>query len=148
MIISHQYKFIFIKTRKTAGTSIEAFLSQCCGPDDIFTPITPSVASHQPRNHAGFYNHISGHEVRARLGCEQWESYFKFCVERNPWDKVLSFYHFVRVFWYAGDLSLAEFLETKYFRVDWPLYTDPFAPGQLLVDKVLRYETLADDLAQ
>ena len=29
MIISHQYKFIFLKTEKTAGTAIEAALSEC-----------------------------------------------------------------------------------------------------------------------
>ncbi len=39
MIISHKHKFIFIKTRKTAGTSIEIFLSQFCGKNDILTPI-------------------------------------------------------------------------------------------------------------
>jgi len=39
MIISHKHKFIFIKTRKTAGTSIEIFLSQFCGKNDTLTPI-------------------------------------------------------------------------------------------------------------
>lgn len=38
MILSHEHKFIFIKTNKTAGTSIEAALSQLCGPDDVITP--------------------------------------------------------------------------------------------------------------
>jgi hypothetical protein len=41
MILSHKHKFIFIKTTKTAGTSIEVYLSQFCGPDDIITPISP-----------------------------------------------------------------------------------------------------------
>ncbi|MEE4111078.1 MAG: hypothetical protein V2I24_17125 [Halieaceae bacterium] len=40
MILSHRHRFIFIKTRKTAGTSIEASLSRYCGPDDIITPVT------------------------------------------------------------------------------------------------------------
>jgi hypothetical protein len=39
MIASFLRNFIFIKTRKTAGTSIEIFLSGHCGPDDIVTPI-------------------------------------------------------------------------------------------------------------
>jgi hypothetical protein len=39
MIISHEHKFIFLKTRKTAGTSVELALRQLCGPDDIIAPI-------------------------------------------------------------------------------------------------------------
>jgi len=38
MIISHAHKFIFIKTKKTAGTALEAALSQLCGPLDVITP--------------------------------------------------------------------------------------------------------------
>src|ERR1700682_2469961 len=59
MIISHKYKLIFIKTAKTAGTSIEVFLSKQCGPMDIVTPIAPPIEGHQPRNYQGFINPIS-----------------------------------------------------------------------------------------
>jgi len=38
MIVSHRHKFIFIKTKKTAGTAIEAALSELCGPSDVITP--------------------------------------------------------------------------------------------------------------
>lgn len=38
MIISHRHKFIFIKTRKTAGTSVEYALAAICGEDDVLTP--------------------------------------------------------------------------------------------------------------
>jgi len=40
MIISHRHRYIFIKTRKTAGASVELALVQSCGPDDIMT-LTP-----------------------------------------------------------------------------------------------------------
>ena len=40
MIVSHARKFIFVKTRKTSGTSMEISLSQFCGPDDIITPVS------------------------------------------------------------------------------------------------------------
>ena len=41
MIFSRSRNFIFIKTRKTAGTSLEIALSPLCGPDDVVTPISP-----------------------------------------------------------------------------------------------------------
>jgi hypothetical protein len=39
MIISHRHRFIFIKTEKTAGSTVEFYLRQFCGPDDIVTPL-------------------------------------------------------------------------------------------------------------
>ena len=39
MIVSHRHKFIFLKTRKTAGTSIEIGLSKYCGAGDIISRI-------------------------------------------------------------------------------------------------------------
>lgn len=41
MIASFEHGFIFIKTRKTAGTAIELVLSSLCGEADIITPIHP-----------------------------------------------------------------------------------------------------------
>src|SRR5262245_48596163 len=40
MILSLEHKLIFLRTKKTAGTSIELALSELCGPDDIITPLT------------------------------------------------------------------------------------------------------------
>lgn len=172
MIISHEHKFIFIKTRKTAGTSIEVFLSQHCGEDDVVTPIHPPVESHRPRNFRGlfnplpelvaarsgldaarsvkhflmaerFYNHMPAWIVKRRLPPEIWNSYFKFCVERNPWDKVLSYYHMLS-HQTRGKLSLAQYVQRGRFPVDHALYTDE--QGNLMVDQVVRYENLAEEL--
>ncbi len=41
MILSKLHKFLFLKGRKVAGTSVEVFLSGICGPEDVITPITP-----------------------------------------------------------------------------------------------------------
>jgi hypothetical protein len=172
LIISHRYKFIFIKTKKTAGTSIEVFLSQQCGQDDIVTPIKPHVDPHQSRNWQGlwnpipemlenkdralsaismllfkqsrFYGHMAARTVRSRISRHDWDSYYKFCVERNPWDKTLSHFHMINDR-SGGNLTLDAYLKSRQFCINYPLYTD--STGQLLVDKVIRYESLLPDLA-
>ena len=145
MIISHKYKFIFIKTLKTAGTSIEVFLSPHCGEEDILTPIQPHVSPHVARNHAGFAAHMPAFHARERVPPEVWDGYFKFCVERNPWDKTLSHFHMLR-HRSGGRLSLQEFLSSPNspFPINFPLYMDP--GGNVIVDRVLRYENLTNEL--
>ena len=50
VIISHEHRFIFIKTQKTAGTSIEVLLADLAGDDAVVTPVKPPVVGHRPRN--------------------------------------------------------------------------------------------------
>jgi hypothetical protein len=50
VIVSHEHRFIFVKTRKTAGTSIEVALSALAGEDAIVTPVQPREDGHRPRN--------------------------------------------------------------------------------------------------
>lgn len=40
-IISFEHKFVFLKTRKVAGTSVEALLRKLTGSDDIVPAVTP-----------------------------------------------------------------------------------------------------------
>jgi hypothetical protein len=152
MIISHQHRFVFVKTMKTAGTSIEVFLSPHCGGNDIVTPISPHVEPHQPRNSDGFYNHMPASDIRAAIGNEVWHGYFTFCVERNPWDKVLSHFFMIRNSPahnqdFGPDISLDRYLERGPLCLNHPLYVAD--DGQtMLVDRVLRYESLSADLAE
>jgi hypothetical protein len=146
MIISHAHRFIFIKTAKTASTSIEIFLSPQCGPKDVVTPIKPPVEGHEPRNFEGFKNHMPASLVRENVPGDIWQGYFKFCVERNPWDKVLSHYH-MQVYRGGNPLSLDEYLAQGRFPINYLRYTDA-AGAEVIVDRVLRYENLDAELAQ
>jgi hypothetical protein len=145
MIISHKYKFIFIKTIKTAGTSIEIYLSPLCGAEDTLTPIQPPAEGHQPRNYGQYYNHFSAWGLRQSLPPEIWNNYFKFCVERNPWDKTLSDYHMAAAR-HGGNPSLDDYLKRGRFCSSWELYTDA-DNSTILPDQILRYESLDEELA-
>ena len=85
--------------------------------------------------------------VRRMLGRKRFESYFSFAVERNPWDAVVSLYHWhVRdtsdpqpFAAYVGSEAVVTFAtkQQRIYRLD----------GRVAVDRVLRYESLADELA-
>jgi hypothetical protein len=143
MIISHKYKFIFIKTAKTAGTSIEVFLSSLCGENDILTPIFPHVEPHRARNHDGYYNHMKASEVKAAVGDSIWGEYFTFCVERNPWDKTLSHFH-MHAYRSENTLSLEKYFSNENFCLNFPKYTDE--DETMMVDAIVKYEHLAVEL--
>lgn len=145
MIVSHKYKFIFIKNGKTASTSIEIFLSRQCAASDIVTPIYPHVEPHLPRNNAGYYNRMTGADIRSRVGEKIWDDYFKFCVERNPWDKTVSYYHMAK-FRMGGSLSLDEFLAGEEFPLNYPRYTEPDNIEQIIVDRVIDFDYLEKGL--
>ena len=132
-----------MKTKKTAGTSVEVFLSKFCGENDVLTPIYPPVESHICRNFEdqGFYNHMPAKEIMKLVPEEVWRSYYKFCIERNPWDKTLSHYYMLksRSQSFRG-LSLDQYLKKGEYCINYPLYLDDH--GELLVDDVLYYEDI------
>ncbi len=130
MILCHRYELIFIKTRKTASTSVEVALSKLCSAADIVTPLTaederarvqaggrpgvrmPKGAADMTAEEAerarantdvlvGLYNHVPAAQIRASVGEALWQRYLKVSIERNPWDRLLSVYRFLH--WRARD---------------------------------------------
>ena len=165
MIISHRHRFIFVKTRKTAGTSIEHFLSAHLGPQDVimgavernhlgrWNPAAELVGHPDPSNvkltlkqwqrRVRYYQHMPAWRIRARAGRAVWDDYFTFCFERDPWDKLESFY-----WWRTRDdparPDFESWVRTAPGLSAWPLYT---IGDRVAVDFVGRYESLEADLA-
>jgi hypothetical protein len=158
MIASFSHDFIFVKTRKVGGTSLEIVLSSWCSGRDICTPITAEDEvirgrfGGQARNFrrpdgAAFYNHIPAVAVRAALP-GLWQRAFKFAVDRHPYEKVVS-----RAWWNIGrrgsapegeiEGEIARTIETRSY-LNFPLYC---ADGRVIVDEVWRYEEMWDRIA-
>ena len=163
MILSYRHKFLFIKSAKTAGTSIEIALSSVCGPDDIITSITKedqelraSLGYPGPQNHIlddkirdsrgriprgnKFYNHMSFDEIEARLP-HSLDGFFVFSVERDPVDRFWS------KFWFQGGFerwgSPRQCIEQSprgAVAKGWDLY---HSKGRCMADRIFFYEELS-----
>jgi len=94
MIISHKHKFIFMKTRKTAGTSVQETLTSICGEDDIITPDVDTVGRNIDKSCWEGHPHPHLFDVKQLVGNDIWNEYFKFVFVRNPFDLTVS-----RFFW-------------------------------------------------
>jgi hypothetical protein len=142
MIISHRWKFIFIKTRKTAGSSIEAALAPLLGPDDISTG---SVRDGTPRLNCP--DKVTGHWGWRRIvglaGEDAFWHYRRFCVERNPYDKTVSDWLYHRDQLRDTALPLADYIEHN-GPSDWERYTQSGKP----IARVLRFENIAVEFAK
>lgn len=172
MIISHKHEFIFVKTTKTAGTSVEISLSRFCGMEDVITPIaTRDEPIRQelgvgPRNwerrlrdyrlrdavrvvrgrraRPRFRNHTPAQRIRDLIGRDVWDAYFKFCFVRNPWDRAIS-----RYYWNIEKTGNHEDIDASLRSNDpnsnWAIYT---IDDEVAMDFVGKYENLAEDLGE
>ena len=174
MIVSHAHRFIFLKTYKTASTSIEIALSRYCGADDVITPIVGSEGALRrslgyrgeqhcalgPRSYTAFdvarlllrarrlrfENHDGAARARRLLPRATWDGYFKFCVERNPWDKVVSWYYFLHRT--EPRIPFSEFVQSgQGTSVGGAHGFDMYSQhGLIQVDHVCRYEALPAEM--
>ena len=162
MLISHVRRFIYLKTRKTAGTSVEIYFEPFCVDPERYSGERhhrePEVSQWGVVGSRGFaagtwYNHMPAARVLELTGEDIWNAYLKFCVIRNPLDKVVSwFWHSVsdpiRAELVNADFALvrnffAEWTATRSFPEDRSIYSIGGAP---VVDEFVRYERLLPDL--
>lgn len=162
MLISHTHKFIFLKTKKTGGSTIESTIVNNFF-DDSIDICTGSVFDGTPRVNIGSKKndepdgHKAWHHIKKYVTEEQWNTYLKFTVERNPYSKVVSDFYWKQVNpLFKEKLTESEedtenfvaYMENvfeQYAPHGWPLYTHN---DELMVDVVLHTETLKADIIQ
>lgn len=108
-----------------------------------------------------WYNHMPARQIKKLVGSQIWDQYFKFCVIRNPWDKIISMfeafgrehrlpvgrpgvaYYLKHPFHNSKQLRFLHWLETEGVPVDRPAYV---IDGNICVDDVIRFESLEHDI--
>ncbi|MCV2882903.1 sulfotransferase family protein [Actibacterium sp. XHP0104] len=101
MIISRKRSFIFVHIPKTGGTSMALALESRAAADDILIGDTPKA---QKRRHrlreaqtAGrLWKHSRLADVAGLIQPDEMAAFFVFTMVRNPWDRMVSYYHWAR----------------------------------------------------
>jgi len=168
VIVSHQHRFIFLKTARTAGTSVEIALSKHCGPEDTITPLAeedeairrrlgyrgpqhfvPPGVVLTPENirRQGLRSHTPAALAKAVFP-RRWEQSLKFTIVRNPWEVCASAYAmFIAHLPPVKRPGFSAFLSSPQFARRPALWREIYTiDGRSAVDEICRYENLAADL--
>lgn len=170
VLVCNDPPFIYLKTRKTAGTSVEMALEPLCVPSG--TPIVEhrpasftdqgivgrrggDFAPRGPLRNVSrlleWRNHQGAAFVHRKLGRAEWDARPKIACIRNPFDRVVSYFH-----WSGQRAGTDEdFARTRARFHDWVTsrkwHDDReivFLKGRFIIDHAIRFEHLAGDLAR
>lgn len=151
MVVLHEPEVVFLKARKTGGTSLEIALSRFAQQNDVLTPIdedrfrreTPGFRSAQNFANFGAYNHMPFQEL-IRIA-PQYQKFTTIAVVRNPFDMYVSMWFWLRHRGLAGE-NFFEFCQSQeqLLVANEELYC-PNGSGFTL-SRYLRYESLAHDI--
>ncbi len=158
-MICYRRKCIFVHVPKTGGTSIE---NAIWGPDwsqrttqQLWAgSIRPGFNKYQ----SGGLQHLLATQIRQEVGAGTFAACYRFSFVRNPWDKVVSQFHYLKtrpvLLKYMGLTRFSTF--QKYLNIlagnhtrhvqsfeQWRFITDQ--DGQCLVNFVGKFENLAAD---
>jgi len=163
MLVSHRHGFIYTKTLKTAGTSVEVYFEPFCMREGEWVPShyreeyvsETGIVGRRCDDHVavrqGWWNHMPAQDIRDRLGQDCWDRYFKFCVVRDPYEKMISAFFFAHQ---GREECLRPELSPKLFALWLTSFALPVDRNKYLLDgafalnDVIRHESLADDMGR
>lgn len=101
MIISRGRNYIFVHIPKTGGTSMALALEGRAMKDDILIGDTPKAIRRRGRlkglRTAGrLWKHSTLADIDGAISAEELRRAFVFTLVRNPWNRLVSYYHWLR----------------------------------------------------
>ena len=162
MIISRGRRYVFVHAPKTGGTSLALALEARAMKDDILIGDTPKARARRRRlrglKPAGrLWKHATLADIDGVVTEAELRAFFVLTLVRNPWDRVVSYYHWLRAQHFAHpavglahSLDFSGFLNHSHNRA--ALATWPHAAymrmrsGAERCDLYARLEYLEEDL--
>jgi hypothetical protein len=101
MILSRGRRYIFVHIPKTGGTALGLALEARAKKDDILIADTPKARARRGRlqgvKSAGrLWKHSSLADIRGLASDAEIATFFTLTLVRNPWDRLVSYYHWLR----------------------------------------------------
>lgn len=101
MILSPGRSYVFIHIPKTGGTAMALALEERAMADDMMLGDTPKASKRRQRLQGAqargrLWKHSTLADLEGLVPQSRMERLFAFTLVRNPWDRVLSLYHWLR----------------------------------------------------
>ena len=101
MIISRGRRFIFVHIPKTGGTALSLALEARAQKDDVLIGDTPKARARKGRlagvKSAGrLWKHSTLADIAGLVTGAEMGDFFTLTLVRNPWDRMVSYYHWLR----------------------------------------------------